>query len=71
MRAFVDRLEEGVATVLLGEDESVTVNVPVAWLPPGTAEGMALQLDWRLDPEATAAAKAATQSLLDALGNQP
>ena len=71
MRAFVDRLEDDLATLLLGEDESVTVTVPVAWLPEGAAEGMVLQLDWRLDPEATAAAKAATQFLLDTLGNQP
>jgi hypothetical protein len=71
MRAFVDRLDDGMATLLLGDDESVTVTVPVAWLPAGTAEGLVLQLDWRLDPEATADAKAATKSLLDALGNQP
>ena len=71
MRAFVDRIEEGLATLLLGEDESVAVNLPVAWLPAGVREGMVLQVDLRPDLAATEAAKAETQSLLDSLGNQP
>ena len=71
MRAFVDRIDEEVATLLLGEDESVTVSLPVAWLPGSAREGMVLQVDFQLDPAATGVAQAETQSLLDSLGNNP
>lgn len=44
MRLFIDAIHDGFATCLLGEDESVKVNLPVNWLPGGIAEGMLLEV---------------------------
>ena len=49
IRAFVDQINDGVATLLLGEDESVKAHLPVAWLPPAATEGTVLRLG--LDPD--------------------
>jgi hypothetical protein len=71
MRAFVDRIEIDTAVLLLGKDESVTINVPVEWLPEGVREGMCLRLDFSIDDEATHRGHEEVQSLLDSRGNEP
>ncbi|MHB9131915.1 MAG: DUF3006 domain-containing protein [Armatimonadota bacterium] len=71
MRAFVDSIHDGIATLLLGDDESVTVRVPVSWLPAGVTEGMALRFDVSIDETEKQAGKTHVQSLLDELGNNP
>ena len=71
MRAFIDRMHNGIATLLLGPDESVTVDVPLVWLPTGLKEGMVLQLEPSVDREETAAGNARVQGVLDELGNEP
>jgi hypothetical protein len=71
MRAFVDHIESQIATLLLGDDESVTVQVPHAWLPPGAKEGTILRLDLSLDEAAQEQGKQRTQSLLEELGDRP
>jgi len=71
MRAFVDAIHRGQVRLLLGPDESVAVTIPTAWLSSGIREGMVLQLDDRIDHEATAAGKAAVQELMDSLGDNP
>jgi hypothetical protein len=71
VRAFVDQINEGVATLLLGEAESVTAHVPVAWLPKGAREGMVLRLSIEVDDAATGEGKARVQSLLDSLPDEP
>jgi len=67
----VDRIEGEIATVLLGDDESVIVNLPLAWLPPDVTEGMVLQLTVTVDHAATDTGKQHIQSLMDELGNEP
>lgn len=69
LKAFVDRIHNGVATLLLGEDESVTVSVPVSWLPSGVREGTVLRFDILIDRQASEMGKAEVQSLFDELGN--
>ena len=49
MRAFIDSIHEGVARVLLGDDESLAVEMPLDWRPEGAAEGKALRVFWELD----------------------
>jgi len=71
LRAFIDRIHNGIATLLLGPDESVTVDVPLAWLPKGVKEGTVLWLEPSVDQDDTAAGKARVQELLDELGNAP
>lgn len=45
----VDRIEGSVAVLL---DGATQVDVPSAWLPPGTGEGSVLIVTVRRDPEA-------------------
>lgn len=71
MRAFVDSVEDGVARVLLGEDESVTVTLPVAWLPEGVREGQVLRVTWEADEDGTEDAKKAVEDLYAQLGDNP
>ncbi len=71
IKGFVDRIEGPTAVVLLGEDESVIVNLPVAWLPKGVKEGTAIKLGVSVDEDATNAGKGRVQSLLDSMPNEP
>ena len=71
MRAFVDSVEDGVARVLLGEDESVTVTVPASWLPEGIREGQVLRVTWEADEDGTEDAKKAVEDLYAQLGDNP
>ena len=71
MRAFVDSVEDGVARVLLGEDESVAVTLPAEWLPEGICEGQVLKVTWEADEEETKAAKQAVEDLYEQLGDNP
>lgn len=71
MRAFIDSVHEGVARVLLGDDESLAVEIPVSWLPEGAAEGKALRVLWELDEEETFCARKAVEDLYDTLDDMP
>jgi len=71
IRAFIDRIEEKTAVLLLGEDESVTIQLPVEWLPKGAGEGVVLRLGFSIDAEETEAGKRRVQSLLDSMPNDP
>ncbi|HEY3416770.1 MAG TPA: DUF3006 domain-containing protein [Armatimonadota bacterium] len=71
LRAFIDHIQNGVATLLLGDEESVAVSVPVSWLPSGVGEGVVLRFDISIDQQATDRGKAQVQSLFDELGNAP
>lgn len=71
IRAFVDQVSEGMATLLLGEEESIKVIVPVTWLPEGIGEGMVLRTSFTLDLQASKNEKRQTQELLESLGNNP
>ena len=71
MRAFVDSVEDGVARVLLGEDESVAVTLPAEWLPEGIREGQVLRVTWEADEDGTEDAKKAVEDLYAQLGDNP
>ncbi len=71
MRAFVDSIHEGIARVLLGDDESCAVELPVSMLPEGAAEGRALRLLWELDEEETRRSVQAVKDIYASLGDDP
>jgi hypothetical protein len=71
LRAFVDQINDGIALLLLGEDESVKAHVPVSWLPEGVREGIVLRLSFEIDEAATREGKRRVQSVLDSLGDEP
>jgi hypothetical protein len=49
MRALVDRIEGSSTTLLLGEDERITLTLPSAELPAGLNEGDLLRLSFEID----------------------
>lgn len=69
--AFVDRVADATVTLLLGDEESVVVTLPRAWLPSGVHEGQVLQLAISVDAHQSAARTQQVQALLDELGDAP
>jgi hypothetical protein len=65
--AYVDRIENGIAVLLLGEEEKDRLSLPRRYLPEGAREGQALILTLAIDAEGTKTARAETQSLIDDL----
>ena len=66
MKAVVDRIENRIAVVLFGNEETA-VNIPLALLPEGTKEGSFLQIDMNLDPDGEEAQREKISNLLDKL----
>ncbi len=66
--AFIDAIDEGVARLLLGDDGSVVVRVPVSWLPAGVKPGTVLQVTFTPDMKQTLIARDEVGKLLDELG---
>lgn len=56
-RASLDRVEEGLAVLLLREDESVRFTLPRTLLPQGAREGDILEVVIRRDVAATEEAR--------------
>ena len=67
MKVTIDRIEGTVAVLVLREDESVRVNVPVSLLPPGCREGDILTIRIERDREATEAAQERVSGLIEKL----
>jgi hypothetical protein len=67
MKASIDRIEGSVAVLVLGEEESVQVNLPVSLLPPGCREGDILLIRIERDRVATEAAQGRVSGLIEKL----
>lgn len=66
MRAVIDRIEEGRALLLCG-DEETPVALPRELLPSGAAEGDILTVSFQIDHQATAEQRKKIDRLLDRL----
>ena len=51
IRAFVDRIESGVAVILFSDGSGVQFDLPLEYMPPGTEAGDHLLITFQLDPE--------------------
>jgi hypothetical protein len=51
IKAFIDRIESGLAVILLSDDSGVQFDLPLEYLPPGTEAGDHLVITFQLDPE--------------------
>ena len=51
IKAFVDRIESGLAVILLSDGSGVQFDLPLEYLPPGTEAGDHLLISFQLDPE--------------------
>jgi hypothetical protein len=67
MKVSIDRIEEGVAVLLMRDDPLGWIHVPVSLLPPGCREGDVLTLTLDPDPAGTAAAKEGVSGLINKL----
>ena len=66
-RAVVDRVEDGMAVVHVGEDEAVAVDLPVSMLPAGAEGGSHLVITIRADEGSRASAEDRIRALQEKL----
>lgn len=73
MKSFkvtLDRIEKGIAVLLLRDDETVRINLPLFLLPEGTSEGDILDIVITGDLQETENAKREVSTLLEQLQNK-
>ena len=51
IKAFVDRIESGLAVILFSDGSGVQFDMPLEYLPPGIEAGDHLTIAFQLDPE--------------------
>ncbi len=66
LRAVIDRIEEGLAVLLVGEDE-VQLDLSLDYLPSGVEEGSVLRIGFEEDRATTLALRKKMQSRIDRL----
>lgn len=69
-KVTLDRIEEGAAVLLLRDDESIKIDVPLYLLPHESKEGDILNLSIDKDVQETEAAKERVSALLEKLKNK-
>jgi len=57
MKVCIDRVDEGIAVLIVQDDPSSLIRIPVPLLPPGSREGDVLDLILEPDPAAAAAVR--------------
>ncbi|MFZ2499485.1 MAG: DUF3006 domain-containing protein [Methanosarcina sp.] len=73
MKSFkvtLDRIEEDIAVLLLRDEESVKIDIPLFLLPPKSKEGDILNISIVRDVQETEAAKERVSTLLEKLKNK-
>jgi hypothetical protein len=65
MKVSIDRIEEGIAVLLLQEDPRERITIPAALLPHGSGEGDILILTLEEDPAGTSAALKRVSTLIE------
>lgn len=66
-KVTLDRIEEGTAVLLIRDDETVKINIPLFLLPAESKEGDILDITITKDVQETADAKKRVSSLLEKL----
>lgn len=69
MNVNIDHIEEGIAVLVIHDDQEGQILVPVSFLPAGSREGDVLTLTLEHDPAATAAAKERVSGLIKKMKN--
>lgn len=67
MKVSIDRIDEGIAMLILQDDPCGRIHLPVTFLPPGSKEGDILILTLEQDPPGTAAARERVSGLIGKL----
>ena len=69
-KVTLDRIRGSIAVLLLRDEESVKINVPLFLLPPESKEGDILNISIVRDVQETEAAKERVSTLLEKLKNK-
>jgi len=69
-KVTLDRIEEGAAVLLVRDDETVKIDIPLFLLPAGSKEGDILDITIARDTQETEDAKERVSSLLEKLKNK-
>ncbi|MFB3766449.1 MAG: DUF3006 domain-containing protein [Methanotrichaceae archaeon] len=67
MKATLDRIEGEMAVILVRNDESTRLNIPVVMLPEGSQEGDILDISITRDEKETEDSKARVSSMIERL----
>lgn len=71
LRVYLDRIEDGIAVLLCGEEPVYEWHLPPAFLPEGAQEGEWLECRLTRDVQTTQETKARNASLLEQLLHPP
>jgi hypothetical protein len=69
-RAFIDRIENGKAVLLVGEHEDIELVVPKELLPPTAVEGAVLYISIRHDEKESERLREAVERMVQELTNR-
>ena len=69
-KATLDRIEEGIAVLLVRDEETVKINIPLFLLPPESREGDILDITIARNIKETGDAKERVSALLEKLKNK-
>lgn len=69
-KVTLDRIEDDVAVLIIRDEESVKINIPLSLLPPESREGDILDITIARNLQETENAKERVSSLLEKLKNK-
>ncbi|MDD2613373.1 MAG: DUF3006 domain-containing protein [Methanosarcina sp.] len=69
-KVTLDRIEEGIAVLLVRDEETVKINIPLFLLPPESREGDILDITIARNIKETGDAKERVSALLEKLKNK-
>ncbi|WP_205804455.1 DUF3006 domain-containing protein [Methanolobus halotolerans] len=69
-KVSLDRVEEDIAVLLVRDDESIKIDIPLPLLPSGCKEGDILDINIERDEKETEDAKKRVSSLIEKLKNK-
>ncbi|MFW6269567.1 MAG: DUF3006 domain-containing protein [Bacillota bacterium] len=70
MKGVIDRIENGIAVVLIGENEEAEIQWPVDYLPDGAKEGSILNIEVELNKDEVERKKKKSRELINKLKNK-
>ena len=69
-KVSLDRVEEDIAVLLVRDDESIKIDIPLSLLPPNSKEGDILDINIDKDEKETEDAKERVSYLIEKLKNK-
>lgn len=70
MKVTVDRIEEGIAVLLIRPEEDYEIQLPIKYLPQEVKEGSILNINMEIDEQETEKARERVSSLINKLRNK-